>query len=83
MGMEWSYDRLWIMLIKRKLKRIDLVRGAGIHSHALTRMGKEETVTMDILEKLCKYLNCRIEDIVEYVPDEDVAPSEPQKTHIH
>ena len=69
--MAWSYDRLWFMLIKKKLKRIDLVRKAGISSHALASMGKDEKVTMDVLEKICKYLDCRIEDILEYVPDKD------------
>jgi len=69
--MSWSYERLWIMLIRKKLKRIDLVRNAGITSHALARMGKDEPVTMETLGKICKALDCKLEDVVEYIPDEE------------
>lgn len=67
--MAWSYKRLWIMLIEREIKRVDLLHLAGLNSNALAHMGKNEPVTMNILGKLCKALDCRIEDIVEYVPD--------------
>ena len=69
--MAWSYERLWILLIKRKMKRTDLLRDAGINTSALSRMGKDLPVTMDNLGKICKALNCELEDIVQYVPDED------------
>lgn len=68
--MAWSYNRLWIMLILKNMKRIDLVRNVGISSSALAKMGKNLPVTMDTLGKLCVALNCNIEDIVEYLPDE-------------
>jgi len=68
--MAWSYERLWIMLIKKKMKKTDLLRAAGINSNALTNMGKDLPVTMDNLGKICKALNCQLEDIVQYVPDE-------------
>lgn len=68
--MSWSYNRLWIMLIQRKMKRTDLIRLAGINSNALARMGKDKTVTMDALAKICKAMNCGIEDILEFVPDD-------------
>ena len=68
--MAWSYERLWIMLIKKKMKKTDLLRVAGINSNALTNMGKDLPVTMDNLGKICKALNCQLEDIVQYIPDE-------------
>ena len=67
--MGWSYDRLWVQLIHKKLKRTDLKSLAGINSTTLARMGRNETVTMGALEKICAALNCKIEDIVEYIPD--------------
>lgn len=67
--MGWSYNRLWIMLIERKMKRTDLLKVAGISSSALAHMGKDEPVTMDNLAKLCSALDCKVEDIVEYIPD--------------
>lgn len=69
--MSWSYKRLWIMLIEKEMKRTDLKRVAGISSSALAHLGKREPVTMDVLGRLCKALNCRLEDIVEYVPDDE------------
>ena len=68
--MGWSYNRLWIMLINKGMKKTDLLSEAGLNSDALTRMGKNQPVAMDNLEKRCSYFNCRIEDILEYVPDE-------------
>ena len=69
--MAWSYERLWILLIRRKMKRTDLLRVAGINTSALSRMGKDLPVTMDNLGKICKALNCELEDIVQYIPDEE------------
>ena len=57
------------MLINKNMKRTDLLKVAGINSSALAKMGKDLPVTMDTLEKICRSLNCQIEDIVEYVPD--------------
>jgi len=67
--MSWSYDPLWKLLIDRKLKRTDLITQAGINSRTLAKMGKNETISMDALGKICQLLNCEIGDIVEYIPD--------------
>ncbi|WP_295690221.1 helix-turn-helix transcriptional regulator [uncultured Oscillibacter sp.] len=67
--MAWSYEKLWIMLVKKKLKRIDLIRIAGINAGALAHMGKDEPVTMNALGKICEAFHCRLEDIVEYIPE--------------
>ena len=67
--MAWSYKPLWHLLINRELKRIDLLTVAGINASALTHMGKNEPVTMNTLNKLCNALHCRVEDIVEHIPD--------------
>ena len=67
--MAWSYERLWILLLKKKMKRTDLLTVAGINTNALARVGKDLPVTMDNLGKVCHALNCRLEDIVEYVDD--------------
>lgn len=77
--MAWSYERLWIMLLKKKLKRIDLIKIAGINSNALAHMGKDEPVTMDALGKICQTFQCRLEDIVEYIPDEEELPPTSEK----
>lgn len=68
--MAWSYTPLWHMLVDRKMKKTELLHLAGINSAALTKMGKDEPVTMNTLDKLCSALNCRVEDIVVHVPGE-------------
>ncbi len=68
--MAWSYDRLWKLLIDKKLKKTSLIEVAHIHSNTLARMSKNEPISMEALGKLCTALDCRIEDIVEFVPDQ-------------
>ena len=67
--MGWSYKRLWILLINKNMKRTDLLKVAGLNSTALAKMGKDQPVTMDTLGKICRALDCKIEDVVEYVPE--------------
>lgn len=62
-----SYDNLWKLLIDRKLKRTELINICSISSNVLAKLGKNEPVSMDSLEKICIALNCNIEDIVQFV----------------
>ena len=73
-----SYKKLWKLLIDRDLKKKDLQRMAGISSASITKLGKNENVNTDILEKICTALGCGIADIMEITPDED--PSQRQNT---
>lgn len=69
--MAWSYKPLWILLINRNMKRTTMMKEAGISAAALAKMGRDQTVTMDCLGKICKTLHCGLGDIVEYVPDDE------------
>lgn len=73
--MGWSYNRLWILLINKNMKRGDLRQKAGISNAAMAKMGKNLPVTMNVLENICNCLQCRIEDIVEYIPDSNEDPN--------
>ena len=53
-----SYDNLWKLLIDNKKKRTDLISGAGISSSVLAKMGRNEYVSLENVDKICKYLNC-------------------------
>lgn len=68
--MRISYNKLWKLMIDRKLMKKDLTAMAGISTNAMAKMGKEENVSTEVLGKICAALNCRIEDIVEFVPDD-------------
>lgn len=62
-----SYDRLWKILIDKKMKRSDLKYAAGISFNVLAKMGRNEFVSMESLFKICMTLGCNIGDIVEFI----------------
>ena len=67
--MSVCYDKLWKMLIDKRMNRTDLKDMAGISFNVLAKMGKEETVSLESLHKICKALNCNIGDIMEFMPE--------------
>ena len=66
-----SYKKLWKLLIDKDMKKKDLQAAAGISWASVTKMSKSETVSMEILIKVCKVLHCDIGDIMELIPEED------------
>ncbi|MDR2559303.1 MAG: helix-turn-helix transcriptional regulator [Oscillospiraceae bacterium] len=66
-----SYKKLWVLLAEKELKRTELKGLSGISSNTLAKLGKNETVSMEALQKICKVLKCNIGDIVDYVPGEE------------
>lgn len=65
-----SYKKLWKLLIDKDMKKKDLCKKAGISSASVTKLGRNGHVTTEILLKICTALDCGIEDIVEFLPDE-------------
>ena len=64
--METSYKKLWKLLIDLDMSRTELRLKAGISTMALAKLGKNENVSMDVLKKICKALDCQPGDILEY-----------------
>ncbi len=62
-----TYRRLWETLEKKKIRKHDLMALAGISSTTLTKLNKDEIVALTILVKICRALDCRIEDVVEII----------------
>jgi DNA (cytosine-5)-methyltransferase 1 len=62
-----SYDKLWKKLIDLKMNKTDFRKKVGISSSTLAKMGKNETISMDIILKICSSLNCDISDIMETI----------------
>jgi DNA-binding Xre family transcriptional regulator len=63
-----SCKRLWNLLIDRDLKKKDLCQMAGISASSITKHGKDENVNTEILERICRALDCDISDIMEMCP---------------
>ena len=66
--MSVSYNKLWHLLLDRKMSKSALEKKAGISHYSLTKMGKDEDVTTEVLSKICDALECGIDDIVEFIP---------------
>ena len=62
-----NYKKLWKLLIDKDLKKKDLQQLAGISSATITKLGKNENVNTEILQKICIALKCNISDIMEMV----------------
>lgn len=69
--MQVSYKKLWKMLIDKDMKKKDLQADAGISWASVTKLSKGETVSMEVIMKICKTLNCNIGDIMDLIQDED------------
>lgn len=65
-----SYNKLWKLLIDKKMKKKDLQAAANISASLITKLGHDEPVTTTVLMKICSALNCDIGDIMEIIPNE-------------
>ena len=65
-----TYKKLWKLLIDKDMKKKDLQILAGISAASITKLGKNENVNMDIIEKICISLKCDVSDILEITEDE-------------
>lgn len=60
-----SYNKLWKLMIDKKINKTQLCKAAGITTNAMAKLGRDESVPLETLEKICCALNCSLEDIVE------------------
>lgn len=67
--MTYSYNRLWKLLIDKRMTKTQMRKAAGISTNILAKMGKDEPVSMDSLAKICVALDCTLDDIVEISGD--------------
>jgi putative transcriptional regulator len=65
--MKISYNKLFKLLIDKDLKKTNLVKGAGISAGTLAKLSKNESISMESLIKICSFLDCDIEDVVELI----------------
>jgi len=67
--MSICYKKLWKLLIDRDMKKKDLQRVAGISAASITKLGKNENISTEIIQKICMALQCDVSDIMEMVED--------------
>jgi DNA-binding Xre family transcriptional regulator len=66
-----SYKKLFHLLIEKEMSNSDLQKQAGFSANIITRLKRNEYVKLQTIESICKVLNCRVDDILEFIPDED------------
>lgn len=62
-----SYNRLWKLLIDKKMSKADLRKAAGLASNTMTKLRRDEPVALQVLEKICSTLNSDFGDIMQYI----------------
>ena len=71
-----SYNKLWKLLVDKKMSKADLRKAADVAPNTMTKLRRDEPVTLAILGKICGVLECDYGDIMTYVPDRN------EETHI-
>lgn len=71
-----SYIKLWKLLLDKDLKKSDLKIMAHVSSNTLAKMGKNEYISMESMEKICLALHCNIENVFEFVESKEIKAGE-------
>ena len=66
-----SYNKLWKLLVDKKMSKADLRKAADVAPNTMTKLRRDDPVTLAILGKICNVLECDYGDIMTYVPDEE------------
>lgn len=66
-----DYSKLWDILSERGIMKTELIKEAKISTNAMAKLGKNEDVRVGVLEKICLTLDCKLDDILEFVPDKE------------
>lgn len=71
MTMTVSYNKLFKLLIDRGQKKTEFAKAVGLSSNTLAKLSKNEYISMEMLLKICKYLECTVDEIMDILPDKD------------
>ena len=66
-----SYNKLWKLLVDKKMSKADLRRAAGIAPNTMTKLRRDEEVSLTVLNKICVALDANIGDVMDFVSDEN------------
>ena len=70
-----SYNKLWKLLVDKKMSKADLRRAVGIAPNTMTKLRRDEEVSLTVLNKICAALEANIGDVMDFVPDENNSSS--------
>jgi len=73
--MKVSYNKLWHLMLDRKVRKIELKKMTGISSTTLANMAHDKNVSLEVLLKICEVMNCNFSDIMDALPDQQDTPT--------
>ena len=62
----FTYKPLWKLLIDQEMTKKELMQATGISKSTIDKMGRSEIVSLEVIDRICNFFNCRIEDVVEH-----------------
>ncbi len=68
-----SYKKLFHVMIEKGISNSQLQKQAGFSANIITRLKRNEYVSLESIESICRVLNCKVDDILEFVPDQNLA----------
>lgn len=80
--MSISYNKLWKLLIDKDMTKTELRKKAGVTTNVIAKMGKHESIQLETLYKICKVLDCSIDDISEVIDDGEESDSDEVKFRV-
>lgn len=67
--MSFSYKPLWKLLIDREMTKKQLMQATGVSKSTMDKMAQGKQVSMDVIDRICNYLNCNVEDIIAHITE--------------
>ena len=64
-----SYNKLWKLLIDKRMTKTQLCNGAKVSTNAMAKLGRDEDVRVEVLIRICSFLNCTMNDIMDIIPE--------------
>ncbi len=68
--MRLSYNKLWDLMKKNRMKKRELAKAAEISEYTMTKLNRDEPVSLEVMMRICKVFHCDIGDVVEMIEDE-------------
>ncbi len=69
--MATSYNKLWKLLVDKKMSKADLRKASGVSPNTMTKLRRDEPVMLNVLDKICKVLDVNYGDIADYITDKE------------
>ncbi len=66
-----SYNKLWKLLVDKRMSKADLRKASGVSPNTMTKLRRDEPVMLNVLDKICSTLGCNYGDVMDYVPDKE------------